>query len=285
MYARDLRLGRRRDGVVLLIVLALLGLFAAVAVSFVVLAKSAGQGALNWRRGVEVIPGGGGGPGSETLLTHALNQLTYGTTNIRSAIRGHSLLEDMYGRPSRPLIGRDPTLTPPNDLRYFATDTGSEMRVRRDGSTHPYYGAFNGTGIFLPRDYGDPSVPTNVPKGFLSPFDKASHLVRLIPPPEFNAATGTYPVGFGGFTFAVGAGASVTGAWTSGFPDRVYFPFLPYNYAVWDQAGTRPATPQIGPAAALEYPSPERYWDTTDLVWRWFASDEDYDAADHNNMF
>jgi hypothetical protein len=263
MYARDLRLGRRRDGVVLLIVLALLGLFAAVAVSFVVLAKSAGQGALNWRRGVEVIPGGGGGPGSEVLLTHAVNQLIHGTTNIRSSIRGHSLLEDMYGRPSNPIIGQEVPMGP---ARYYPSDTGSEMRVRRDGTTHPFMGAFNGSGLFLPRDYGN--------KGFLDGADRTQHLMRLIPPVEVGAADNGI------------AAVSVTATWTPGaIPDRVYYPFLPYNYTVWDPSGSRPATPQIGPAGAQEYPSPERYWDTTDLVWRWFASDEDYDAADHNNMF
>ncbi len=81
-----------RRGVLLLIVLSLLVLFLLMGMSFLVSAtqfnKLAGSSA---RTDLQGMPG-------DKLANSVLYQLVRGTTNPYSAIRGHSLLEDLYGR-------------------------------------------------------------------------------------------------------------------------------------------------------------------------------------------
>jgi hypothetical protein len=84
----------RRSGVVLLIVMAMLALFAVVGLSFVFYAESESD-ASRFRRQAE------GGDGSdilsEKLLTYALGQLIFDTNNPKSKMHGHSLGRSIHG--------------------------------------------------------------------------------------------------------------------------------------------------------------------------------------------
>jgi hypothetical protein len=84
----------RRRGVVLILILGMLALMALIGVTF---ATFAGQSLVNARNfGVSV-----NFPGSEQVMDYALAQLINDTNNPLSAIRGHSLLRDMYGNDSK----------------------------------------------------------------------------------------------------------------------------------------------------------------------------------------
>ncbi len=79
-----------RRGVVLVLILAMLGLLALIGVSF---ATITGQAQTGSRRFAEAAYT----PTSDQVMDFALSQLVYDTTNPLSAIRGHSLANDMYG--------------------------------------------------------------------------------------------------------------------------------------------------------------------------------------------
>ena len=85
----------RRRGVVLVLVLALLSLLALIGVTFATLSGQAQVGARNYAaaRASQLNP--------ETLFDYALNQLINDSNNPKSALRGHSLLRDMYGHDAR----------------------------------------------------------------------------------------------------------------------------------------------------------------------------------------
>ncbi len=88
----------QRRGVTLLLVIALLTLFASVALGFVFYAESAAEAARLAREAVEP-PGPDADP--ELLLAYFLNQLVYDTRDdvpgIYSALRGHGLLRSQWG--------------------------------------------------------------------------------------------------------------------------------------------------------------------------------------------
>ncbi len=79
-----------RRGIVLVLVLAMLGLLALIAVTF---AAFAGQAKINTRNfAMSVFK-----PQADELFDFALSQLIGDTSDIRSVIRGHSMARDMYG--------------------------------------------------------------------------------------------------------------------------------------------------------------------------------------------
>jgi len=84
-----------RSGVVLLVVISLLVLFALVGLAFVVYAEGQANIARLWREG-ETTQAPGMDP--DLLLSYFLGQLIYDTDNPHSALRGHSLARTMYGR-------------------------------------------------------------------------------------------------------------------------------------------------------------------------------------------
>jgi hypothetical protein len=84
-----------RRGVVLLIVISLLVLFALVGIAFVIYAESQANTARIWREG-ETAQRPDMDP--ELLLSYFLGQLVYDTDNPFSALRGHSLARTMYGK-------------------------------------------------------------------------------------------------------------------------------------------------------------------------------------------
>src|SRR3954447_297658 len=85
---------KRRPGVVLLVVMAMLALFATVALSFVFYADNEAVAANLYAKSQmkeqpDIHP--------ELLASYFLNQLIYDTDNIYSAMRGQSLVRSMYG--------------------------------------------------------------------------------------------------------------------------------------------------------------------------------------------
>ena len=80
-----------RRGIVLVLVLAMLGLLALVGVTF---ATFTGQARINNRNYQQSLLQ----PQADELLDFGLQQLISDTNDVRSVIRGHSLLRDMYGR-------------------------------------------------------------------------------------------------------------------------------------------------------------------------------------------
>ncbi len=91
---------RRRRGIVLILVLAMLSIMALIGVTFATLSGQAQVGARYFAEGRSnpVNP--------ETYFDYSLNQLINDTNNPKSALRGHGLLRDMYGHPD---LMRNPT--------------------------------------------------------------------------------------------------------------------------------------------------------------------------------
>ena len=83
----------RRRGVVLILILGMLALMALIGVTF---ATFAGQALVNNRNFSQSV----NFPTSEQLMDYGLAQLINDTNNPLSAMRGHSLLRDMYGNDS-----------------------------------------------------------------------------------------------------------------------------------------------------------------------------------------
>ena len=83
----------RRRGIVLVLVLGMLGLMALIGVTFATFAGQSLKNGRNFSQGLAR-------PQPETLMDYALAQLINDTNNPLSAIRGHSLLRDMYGQDS-----------------------------------------------------------------------------------------------------------------------------------------------------------------------------------------
>jgi hypothetical protein len=86
--------GRRRQGVVLLVVITMLSLFAAVGLGFVFYADAVANSS-QLARETQDKPYPDIDP--ELLLSYFLGQLIYDTDNPYSALRGHSLARTMYG--------------------------------------------------------------------------------------------------------------------------------------------------------------------------------------------
>ena len=85
-----------RSGVVLLVVISLLVLFSLVGLAFVVYAEGQANVARLWREAETTqLPA----MDPELLLSYFLGQLVYDTDNPHSALRGHGLARNMYGRP------------------------------------------------------------------------------------------------------------------------------------------------------------------------------------------
>ena len=251
----------RRRGVALLIVLALLGLFAAVGVSFAVLSRAESRGAANFKRGISI---GKSIPPAD-LFRNAVNQLLSDTTNPQSALRGHSLLRDMYGGPD---TDTGTTATGPTGV---GNGVGAENRLVSDaGATPPwtaamnsghfgvrtgdprgripYWGAFNGTGLFGPRKQyaANGAVGGKVTNGVLDTNEAVIPYLMVTPPRDFGNISPEYWNDFG-----------LT-------PSVRIFPFLPYNYSVFPNRGATggPGTRYYGGLTSVgldEYPSPEKF--------------------------
>jgi hypothetical protein len=89
----------RRPAMILMVVLALLTLFATLGIAFVFTAQAQHEAAFHWRQARWFGFTAGTGTGGDELIEFALGQLLYGPppNNYRSAMRGHSMAENMYG--------------------------------------------------------------------------------------------------------------------------------------------------------------------------------------------
>src|SRR6516164_8924980 len=90
LASRQTRTKIKRRGIVLVLVLAMLALLAVIGITF---ATYSGQAKLNARNYLGSVLQ----PQADELFDFALGQLIGDTSDIRSAIRGHSLARDMYG--------------------------------------------------------------------------------------------------------------------------------------------------------------------------------------------
>jgi hypothetical protein len=90
LASRQTRTKIKRRGIVLVLVLAMLALLAVIGITF---ATYSGQAKINARNYLGSVLQ----PQADELFDFALGQLIGDTSDIRSAIRGHSLARDMYG--------------------------------------------------------------------------------------------------------------------------------------------------------------------------------------------
>ena len=130
-----------RRGVILLIVISLLVLFALVGLAFVIYAQSQANIARIGRE-AETMQRPDLDP--ELLFAYFLGQLLYDTDNPYSALRGHSLARNMYGRPGSTMpfngTGRIHTGNPDDFLLVNYTQFGGVARnPDRYGSPNPPY--------------------------------------------------------------------------------------------------------------------------------------------------
>jgi hypothetical protein len=109
MFASSLESRTKRRGIVLVLVLGMLGLMALIGVTFATFAGQSLIAARNVQQGVAR-------PQAETLMDYALGQLINDTNNPLSALRGHSLLRDMYGNDSV-FRGSNPAANPASETR------------------------------------------------------------------------------------------------------------------------------------------------------------------------
>ena len=84
----------RRRGVILIVILGMLALMALIGVTFATFSGQAQVNARNFSQSKNNVR-------SAEMMDFALTQLIYDTANPLSAIRGHSLLRDMYGNDAR----------------------------------------------------------------------------------------------------------------------------------------------------------------------------------------
>ncbi len=83
-------IGRRRRGIVLVLILAMLGLLALIGVTFATISNQAQIGARNYAQSLQEA-------NPDQIIDFALSQLINDTELPTSALRGHSLKRDMYG--------------------------------------------------------------------------------------------------------------------------------------------------------------------------------------------
>ena len=215
---------RKRRGAILLVVLALLALFAVIGLSFVLYAESEANAARVHRQAQD-LPADGLPPDPQPSAENVLKQILYGDPeNDRSALYGHSLAAIKYGGQggttpyngvgtiAAPLNGFPAasgiaTLSREQVLRYgrFGNGANSEFVidpehvfagnvVRTDSGTYPnnlYYDNGSG-GKGNPKPANDPSLaplsPIYVPKN--APYtypDRNNALLALVTPPEPSA--------------------------------------------------------------------------------------------------
>src|SRR5437660_4542160 len=89
---------RARRGIILLVVLALLTLFAVVGLSFVLYADAEATASRIYRESEDFVPPD---PDPRPFFAHCLGQVIYDVsdddTGVYSALRGHSLTRSIYG--------------------------------------------------------------------------------------------------------------------------------------------------------------------------------------------
>ena len=205
MFASSTRSALRRRGIVLVLVLGMLGLMALIGVTFATFAGQSLKNGRNFAQGV-------GRPQAEALMDYALAQLINDTNNPLSAIRGHSLLRDMYGNDSV-YRGSNPTQNAIADLLV----NGVFDRVYYGGAyTTLLLGTpqIHSTGTATPF-YGQLQYPTNIPTtGQYSGLDFTRWILRFAPvngvPQTFEVLEDDATTGSHIFTLSANLGIPVT---------------------------------------------------------------------------
>lgn len=296
MYCKSTEQAHDRRGAVLLIVLGLLFLFATLGVTFAIVAKVEGQAARNFKRG-SFLSDSGAPPAvidiePNSLMKFVLSQIIYDTGNTSSALRGHSLLRDMYGGPEADPRGA-------NSAEWDADESvwkGTGPFISAGGDRNAWRNAYNGTGIPAPRGNtadrqgyytnvgGFDEDVIELPDIFTTfrfPFTEDHGLDYLSKYDWDNDNSGPAKTPLARPT---------TGAAYNGLR-------FPFNFTLFDEingatagrmnnsdsvlAGT--ATYTVGPDT-FYYREPEHYYYGPNDD-HYFAYDEDYDAADYNNWF
>ena len=132
---------RRRRGVLLLVVLSMLVLFLLMGLTFVVVGTSYKDASESFAK----IERTGDSPRKE--LDSAMYQLVRDTTNPLSAIRGHSLLRDMYGNDGfRAQVNPDPVEVPGTERQFLELTLAGESKDIRGNDYVPQetFGYYNG---------------------------------------------------------------------------------------------------------------------------------------------
>lgn len=262
----------QRRGITLVLVLGMLFLFAAVGLTFSLVAKSESQAARNFKR--RFVDAGSDSPAgalfdvpSGPIFREVVAQIVYDTTKLNSALRGHSMLRDMYGG-----VDADPrgnNLSDTNDPNANGvTPTGPYAMGSAAYTANPpgqlpfrnyWRNAFNGLGIPGGRrfDDGDVGYPSTVvfPGAFSglntnTPLARNDAVLNMLRRPFFGTALA---------------------------PQNEF----PLNFTEFDPTN-RPAFTGLGSYANRQ---PERYVDAGGGSVHWVGYDEDYDYPDWNNMF
>jgi hypothetical protein len=178
---------RRRDGrngIVLLVVIAMLALFATVGLTFVYYSESEATNARIHRISVSSelrdIP-------PDLILSQVLSQIVYGTDDTSSKFYGTSLAQNMYGGPGGRFAysGTGFNLDPKSGVTMDQYATTTEFKFGKANAPYtfpdmnnPYLGAIDGNGNVIYRSYFRSAQPWSNPNGG-SPTT-----------PQFNAPTG-----------------------------------------------------------------------------------------------
>ncbi|GIW86619.1 MAG: hypothetical protein KatS3mg108_0943 [Isosphaeraceae bacterium] len=304
----------RRRGVVLILVLAMLSIMALIGVTFASLSGQAQVGARYFAEGRDATT-------PETYFDYALNQLINDTNNPKSALRGHSLLRDMYGHPDPVLdvvtgqpIGRRGGYLPrlPEPLNTPLTFTG----VAFDPATRVYTVSTN---IPTRNNPAIGQVPSLYGANFTGwvlrlqqwAFDAAGNGRQLVPPvgQTFEVMADDYSGAFHVFRLSP---ADVT---TPGLvlPDSPLVSGLPPGFTTWANvfeldgrylgAFNGTGMSMVGMPNAIA-PDRVNFLYNNPVIPGGFydpdafdpqaplnpalsspSMDEDYDAVDHENMF
>ena len=210
----------RRSGMVLLVVMAMLSLFATTALAFVFFADSEAVGSQYHRESLVQTQSD---VDQEVLAAHFLSQLIYGTDNVYSSMRGWDLARSMYGYNPAVLnytpyngVGRDALRdggTPDNFnyINYMMYDAtpgdpingkqrnpewfgkAGDANFRYVGGANPPWTAYDTSSLFLAQVTADGTV---LMPSFSRPWignggnASASKYVSLSPDPAWNTYSG-----------------------------------------------------------------------------------------------
>ncbi len=315
---------RGRRGIVLILSLGMLTLFTIVAITLASISRTQSTAAANFKRAEQYgRQNAGVRPEQvEDLFRYAVNQLIYDTRNPQSAVRGHSLLRDMYGSPDTYDAVRTTAGTPPATilvptLLSEVEGNGAELRLRKDDlkgllgiaqnvstDNDPrllYQGVYNGTGVPLPTKLDTSWLGTapTIAQTQLTPAEIALQFAfPRMPLSLVPYGKTTLPSGSGSLFQAMGSYPTPTLVGTNiGY----WFPRFTLNYTVFDRLiGGQVATVQRFRQETSTYPDgsmimPEKFFFGTNITaipgpgrnagHHWFGADEDYDYPDINNMF
>lgn len=302
---------RRRRGITLIIVVGLLFLFSGLALAFSLIARSETAAARNFKRRFvdKALPAGANAdtPDPEPIFRDVLSQIIFDTpiTRPASALRGHSLLRDMYGG---------------NEVYGFAVgdfEAGADPR----GNNLAHYGDPDNVNLLIPTGpYAMGSIPGQqypLPTAYPNTFGVGSALQAGMLPfrnwwrNAFNGNGIPYPkrpvnpvTDQGTMVYSlldpyrpVPSSATVT------IPSPWQPWHYPFNFTRFDalSAGSRAQAvlaepflriperyPQAGGATITVPPAtlPAAFnGKQRGTSVHYFGYDEDYDYPDHNNMF